>query len=295
MSTNNQRSAPHRVAITSSVLADDGRVMLAASDERIERRASGKKGGYGYTRGLSLAQLPTGRYVLRIEARTLLAIAVRPRAKWSSNTIRYAGRHDPRQRGRQRCCRSRRTIVATLSLVWLWAAHRTGTVTLPRGGLHTRMVAGGAFAGSGPRPAMRSKSSGRVATDPRLRSSSARSTAVRACLRADDRDAVSHRHAAALRTATCVSSTEVALPGDAIPSSLRPRVARTATCERAVLDRARSESRGGAAYLAGPFPASDPVVERANGYVRFHAWQAIIGLGGLLISCATLVFSFLSC
>ena len=36
-------------------------------------------------------------------------------------------------------------------------------------------------------------------------------------------------------------------------------------------------------------------MERANGYVRFHAWQAIIGLGGLgLLSAATLVFSFLT-
>jgi VWFA-related protein len=69
----NQTSAPHRVAITSSVLADDGRAMFAASDERSSDELQGKKGGYGYTRELSLAQLPPGRYVLRIEAKTLLA------------------------------------------------------------------------------------------------------------------------------------------------------------------------------------------------------------------------------
>ena len=69
----NQTSAPHRVAITSSVVADDGRVMLAASDERSSDELQGKKGGYGYTRELSLAQLPSGRYVLKVEARSLLA------------------------------------------------------------------------------------------------------------------------------------------------------------------------------------------------------------------------------
>jgi VWFA-related protein len=69
----NQTSPPHRVAIMSSVLADDGRVMFAASDERSSDELQGKKGGYGYTRELSLAQLPPGRYVLRVEARTLLA------------------------------------------------------------------------------------------------------------------------------------------------------------------------------------------------------------------------------
>jgi len=50
------------------------------------------------------------------------------------------------------------------------------------------------------------------------------------------------------------------------------------------------------AYLAGPFSGVlILLVERANDYVRFHAWQAIIGLGGLgLLSAATLVFSFLT-
>jgi uncharacterized membrane protein len=50
------------------------------------------------------------------------------------------------------------------------------------------------------------------------------------------------------------------------------------------------------AYLAGPFSGVlILLVERANSYVRFHAWQAIIGLGGLgLLSAGTLVFSFLT-
>ena len=50
------------------------------------------------------------------------------------------------------------------------------------------------------------------------------------------------------------------------------------------------------AYLAGPFSGLLVLlVERANDFVRFHAWQAVIGLGGLgLLSAGTLVFSFLT-
>ena len=49
-------------------------------------------------------------------------------------------------------------------------------------------------------------------------------------------------------------------------------------------------------YLAGPFSGVlILLVERANGYVRFHAWQSILGLGGLgLLSAAALVLSFLT-
>jgi uncharacterized membrane protein len=50
------------------------------------------------------------------------------------------------------------------------------------------------------------------------------------------------------------------------------------------------------AYLAGPFSGIlILMVERANQYVRFHAWQAVVGLGGLgLLGAAVLVFSFLT-
>jgi hypothetical protein len=69
----NQGSTPHRVAIASTVLADDGRVMFTASDERASADLQGKKGGYGYQQAIPLAQFAPGRYVLRIEARNLSA------------------------------------------------------------------------------------------------------------------------------------------------------------------------------------------------------------------------------
>jgi uncharacterized membrane protein len=44
------------------------------------------------------------------------------------------------------------------------------------------------------------------------------------------------------------------------------------------------------AYLAGPFSGATVLLaERTNEYVRFHAWQAIVGLG----SVALLAFVFL--
>lgn len=49
------------------------------------------------------------------------------------------------------------------------------------------------------------------------------------------------------------------------------------------------------AYMAGPFSgATILVAERNNRFVRFHAWQAIIGLGGLgLLAILFLLFAFL--
>jgi VWFA-related protein len=69
----NETSAPHRVAISTKVLADDGKVMFTADDERNSADLQGKTGGYGYTLQIPLAQFAPGRYVLRVEARTLLA------------------------------------------------------------------------------------------------------------------------------------------------------------------------------------------------------------------------------
>jgi hypothetical protein len=72
----NRNNAPHRVAIASTVLADDGRVMFTAADERTSADLQGKKGGYGYQQQIPLAQFPPGRYVLRIEARNLASTSI---------------------------------------------------------------------------------------------------------------------------------------------------------------------------------------------------------------------------
>jgi VWFA-related protein len=69
----NQTAAAHRVAITTTVTADDGRVVFTTGDERASQELQGKKGGYGYLAKIPLAELTPGRYVLRVGARTLLA------------------------------------------------------------------------------------------------------------------------------------------------------------------------------------------------------------------------------
>lgn len=46
------------------------------------------------------------------------------------------------------------------------------------------------------------------------------------------------------------------------------------------------------AYLAGPLSgATILLAERRSAYVRFHAWQAIIGLGGLALAALGLLIS----
>jgi uncharacterized membrane protein len=50
------------------------------------------------------------------------------------------------------------------------------------------------------------------------------------------------------------------------------------------------------AYLAGPFSGVTILLaERRSAYVRFHAWQAIVGLGGLaLVPLVLLISAFLA-
>lgn len=44
------------------------------------------------------------------------------------------------------------------------------------------------------------------------------------------------------------------------------------------------------AYLAGPFSGILVLLaEHTNGYVRFHAWQSVVGLGGLGVLVALLL------
>ena len=68
----NAVKTPHRVEITSEVLADDGKVVLTQADQRKSEELQGASGGYGYTTKLPLSPLAPGRYVLRITAKSFL-------------------------------------------------------------------------------------------------------------------------------------------------------------------------------------------------------------------------------
>jgi VWFA-related protein len=66
----NLGTAPHRVGITASVLADDGKVVFSRADERSSDELKGSVGGYGYTGTIPLSGLAPGRYVLQLEAKS---------------------------------------------------------------------------------------------------------------------------------------------------------------------------------------------------------------------------------
>ena len=67
----NLGGAAHRVAITASVLSDEGKTVFTTSDERRSEELQGASGGYGYTTQIPLRGMAPGRYVLRVEAKSL--------------------------------------------------------------------------------------------------------------------------------------------------------------------------------------------------------------------------------
>lgn len=69
----NQISAPHKVAIKSTVIGENGQVAFTAEDERDSSELQGKKGGYGYMAKIPLSGLAPGRYVLRVEAQARIS------------------------------------------------------------------------------------------------------------------------------------------------------------------------------------------------------------------------------
>jgi VWFA-related protein len=68
----NVGKTPHRVDITTTILADDGHEVKRTDDERKSDELHGPGGGYGYTTQIPLTGLTPGRYVLRIAARHTL-------------------------------------------------------------------------------------------------------------------------------------------------------------------------------------------------------------------------------
>lgn len=68
----NDTRVAHRIAIKTSVIADNGTAVFTSSDERRSEELGGKGGGYGHVSKIPLNFAP-GRYVLRVEAQTLLA------------------------------------------------------------------------------------------------------------------------------------------------------------------------------------------------------------------------------
>ena len=68
----NKPGQPHKVAIATTVRAEDGRTVFQHADERQSSELGGRGGGYGYTARVPLRGLAPGVYVLRVEARSTL-------------------------------------------------------------------------------------------------------------------------------------------------------------------------------------------------------------------------------
>ena len=68
----NDARTPHRVDITATILADDGKVVQTKADERKSEELQGATGGYGYTAQFPLSSLAPGRYVFRLAAKSRL-------------------------------------------------------------------------------------------------------------------------------------------------------------------------------------------------------------------------------
>ena len=63
----------HKVDITTTVRATEGRVVLQSQEERSSSELQGGRGGYGYSTRIPLADFAPGLYVLRLEARSRTA------------------------------------------------------------------------------------------------------------------------------------------------------------------------------------------------------------------------------
>ncbi len=69
----NKAATPHRVEIRTSVTADDGSVVYSAKDERRSEDLKGVSGTFGHVTVVPLKGLAPGRYVLKVEAQSLLS------------------------------------------------------------------------------------------------------------------------------------------------------------------------------------------------------------------------------
>ena len=138
----------HRIGITASVLADDGKTVFTTSDERRSEELQGASGGYGYTTKIPLSGLAAGRYVLRLEAKSMLGNAEPSSARSSSGSNDRAS--TVAQGDASRIVDPRRIVVRTPE-EWskLWQLHAGSTAALPSVSFAERIVAA-AFAGERP-------------------------------------------------------------------------------------------------------------------------------------------------
>jgi uncharacterized membrane protein len=202
-----------------------------------------------------------------------------------------------------------RTVVRD-ELTWraLWSAHAGADAEAPDVDFTTRMVAA-AFAGERPTPGygveiLEPRQEGASLVMPVREEQPARGMLAAQIIVTPYHIVTLPRHDGALRFIDATGSPfrggqSVVAPQPPGGSNNDPAIGRSPHASSAATPSSTGLEPNFAAalaYLAGPFSGIlILLVERANGFVRFHAWQAIVGLGGLgLLSAGTLVFSFLT-
>jgi len=70
---NTPGAAAHKLDITTTVRADDGRVVMQNQEERSSTELKGSRGGYGFTTRIPLADFAPGGYVIHVEAKSRAA------------------------------------------------------------------------------------------------------------------------------------------------------------------------------------------------------------------------------
>jgi hypothetical protein len=69
----NQGGTPHKVDISATVTADEGKVMFKTDEVRDSSEIGGARGGYGFTARIPMKDLAPGTYVLKVEAMSRLS------------------------------------------------------------------------------------------------------------------------------------------------------------------------------------------------------------------------------
>jgi hypothetical protein len=67
------QTQPHQVDITTTLRADDGRVVFKTEEQRSTDELQGARGGFGYVAQVPLRDVAPGQYVLRVQAQSRLS------------------------------------------------------------------------------------------------------------------------------------------------------------------------------------------------------------------------------
>jgi hypothetical protein len=68
----NAAANQHKVDITTTITAEDTKVVYKNEEERSSTDIQGKRGGYGYLARIPMHDLAPGNYVLKVEAKSRL-------------------------------------------------------------------------------------------------------------------------------------------------------------------------------------------------------------------------------